>query len=1244
MKSICVSILTLLVLMSLPVRADILRVPAEHPSIQQAIDASSNGDTVIVSPGLYYERINFNGKNIVLTSTDPNDSRVVGYTVINADGEGSVVTFENGETPEAVLTGFTITGGTGTLSEGSSDQYKNYYGGGVYCRAGRPTITRNVITNNVVPYLQEIREVTQGGSTYQTYFYEWSDGGGIYASWGGTITHNVIYNNAAETGGGIYASSNVTIANNIIYNNSAVQGGGVRIYYGRLLNNTIVGNDASLDPEGGVGGNVYAPFPYEYGALTIANNIITGAKSGGGLYWLRAGDDSIRFNNVWDNEPADYVTEDSRTYEVTFGGTADWTGRCGNIGQDPMFLTGWNERWHLDGASPCVSAGDPNFVPLPGEMDIDGDPRVFALRVDIGADERIGYVKPLANAGDDHHILTPEPVALDGTDSYFSDPAGTRRYQWSQTEGAPVEFDDPTVAEPIFTPSSEGWYKFDLVVSDDSYSSGSDTVLVVVGNEAPVAESGRDKLWASPGAIGLDGSASSDADPPDELTYIWTQIEGPPVSLDARISARPYFQCKEPGIYQFELVVSDGFVSSEPDRVTIEAAPFTVDSEPFETTNWNMGWFYSPAVAGSGVVCVQEGDDYRNWQLFWIDTKTGESRIFDGGAVEAKPQIEGDLLVWAAGPGYYFQPILTSIHLADLASGDTMVLERSTGDRSCGYPAISGSKVVWLRHHNVDTGDEAGYNQRPYDICGADISDVDNPVFFTIAEDVGHGVPYPHDDYYRYHEGYVDISGDIVVWEGDGDIFGADISDLNHIRIFAICTAPERQYDPAISGDLVVWTDERDDIGDIYAADISDIESIREFEVYVGPGWQSQSDVDGPVIVFVSGSNSSGSIMTFCLSREYGLVEFQLPDYPYGMGPQIDGGTIVWSRSDQVSGTRFKFGYGLMNGPIENATTGRRYDYIQHAISAAEDGEVIVVPEGVYREKLRFGGNNVTVTSTDPTDPVVRANTVFTGAGQRVAFDGGETEDCLFTGFTVTGGSFGLFCNGSSPTISYCDITGNRDAGIKLWGASKPVVSRCAITANRMGVEMWADVMSRHILRNEATLENCIIAGNRQYGILGGNPRVENCTIAENLWHGLSCSSPTVTNSIVYFNNDGDENVTSTKERTVTYSDIQGGAAGAGNIDVDPLFVAGGSWTDAGDWALGDYHLMSTGWSWDAFQSVWSWDDATSSCIDAGDPSVPLGDEAPCEAGDPLSDRASNSRINMGAYGGTAEASLAPRN
>jgi len=1213
MRYLITTSLVLIVLAGSPLLAAVLNVPSEYPSIQEAIDASSDGDRVVVAPGLYYETINFNGKNIVVTSTDPNDPRVVGYTILNADGEGSVVTFENREGPQAVLTGFTITGGTGTLVDDYGTS-KYYYGAGIYCQYGSPTITHNVITNNVGPYREEEVRVDVDGGYYTTWEYERTYGGGIYYSGSGTVSHNIIYNNSAYIGGAIYAGGYATVTNNLIYNNSAVLGGGVYLYAGLLQNNTIVANEANLDPDYGQGGNVYASFGYDYTRLTVANNIICSAGSGGGLFHGGAGGDAIRFNNVWDNEPADYVAEDPRTYELIYGGTADWTGRHGNISEDPVFSSSWSQRYRLDPESPCISAGDPNFVPEPGQTDIDGDPRLYALRIDIGADEHIGYVKPLANAGADHHILNPEPVTLDGADSYFSDADGVTTYQWTQTEGTPVELDDAMLTSPTFTPSAEGWYKFSLVVGDHMHSSHPDEVLVVVGNERPVAHAGSNKLWEAPGFAMLDGSQSSDADPPDELTYAWTQIDGPQVTLAGPNSPTPYFGCNEAGIYTFELVVGDGFVDSEPDQVKIEASPFTVNAEPIEVATRDVERFYSPALSGTGVVCVLRDENY-DWQVYWIDAKTAEYRIFDGGAVESKPQIDGDLIVWAAGSGYYYDPSRTSIYMADLAAGEEITLQRAGGNESYGYPVISGNKVVWLHHRNVDTNDDAGYDNRPYDIQGADISDPANPVYFTVAEEAGHGVPYPYEDYYRYSEG---------------------------IRVFPICTASERQYDPAISGNLVVWTDERDDIGDIYAADISDPNNVQEFAVWASSGWQSQPEVDGALIVCCNGGNSSGPIRSCCVTREYGTVEFYLPDWPYGGSPDIDGGTITWVESNSVRGVHLDFAYGLAEGPFENQTTGWCYDYLQQAISAAVDGDVIEVGPGTYREKLRFGGKNIAVTSTDPEDPAVRAATVITGGGAQVVFDSGETEDCLFAGFTVTGGSFGIVCNGSQPTIRNCDISGNRDAGIKLWGKSKPAVTCCDIIANGIGVEMWADTSSRHVLRSSGVFSNCVLAGNRRYGFLGGDPTVSNCTIADTLGYGLSCSSPVVENSIVYFNNSGDENMVAIRTLTATYSDIQGGWSGTGNIDAEPLFVARGSWTAAGDWIAGDYHLKSAGWSWNVLQGVWSWDDVTSPCIDAGDPSMPLSDEAPCEAGGPLSERATNLRLNMGAYGGTAEASLAP--
>jgi hypothetical protein len=87
-----------------------------------------------------------------------------------------------------------------------------------------------------------------------------------------------------------------------------------------------------------------------------------------------------------------------------------------------------------------------------------------------------------------------------------------------------------------------------------------------------------------------------------------------------------------------------------------------------------------------------------------------------------------------------------------------------------------------------------------------------------------------------------------------------------------------------------------------------------------------------------------------------------------------------------------------------------------------------------------------------------------------------------------------------------------------------------------------------------------------------------------------------------------------------TYCDIWGGWRGEGNINVDPLFA---------DPADGDYHLKSQAGRYDPETQSWVRDDVTSPCIDAGDPMSPIGVEPFPHGG----------TVNMGAYGGTAEAS-----
>jgi len=95
------------------------------------------------------------------------------------------------------------------------------------------------------------------------------------------------------------------------------------------------------------------------------------------------------------------------------------------------------------------------------------------------------------------------------------------------------------------------------------------------------------------------------------------------------------------------------------------------------------------------------------------------------------------------------------------------------------------------------------------------------------------------------------------------------------------------------------------------------------------------------------------------------------------------------------------------------------------------------------------------------------------------------------------------------------------------------------------------------------------------------------------------------------------------------------------------LFASLGRWADRGNpgamvawddpgavWVMGDYHLQSQAGRWDPATDTWLQDTSTSLCIDAGDPSTPVGREPSPNGG----------IINLGAYGGTIEASKSPLN
>ncbi len=244
---------------------------------------------------------------------------------------------------------------------------------------------------------------------------------------------------------------------------------------------------------------------------------------------------------------------------------------------------------------------------------------------------------------------------------------------------------------------------------------------------------------------------------------------------------------------------------------------------------------------------------------------------------------------------------------------------------------------------------------------------------------------------------------------------------------------------------------------------------------------------------------------------------------------------------------------------------------------------------------------------------------------------------CMFSG--NSGG--GMSNDFSSPTLVSCKFIRNfapRGAGICNHHSS-PVVSHCLFIGNSAyysgerfsgdGGGIWNSAYSHPVVTNSTFSENSADQnGGAIYSRYSG-AKFANCTLARNSavngkalacdsWQQQGPSNIQIVNCILWdggneiWNNDASVII-------VSYSDVQGAWPGNGNMNRKPLFA---------DLESGDYHLKSQAGRWDPNTQGWIRDNVTSPCIDAADPMSPVGLEPFPNGG----------RINMGAYGGTAEA------
>ena len=380
--------------------------------VQTAVDAAAAGDEIRVAAGSYSGNVRVQGKALTLrggySKAWTRDLAANTTSLVGAGGDSVVSVIEC----DATIDGFRITGGTGS-AEGLPYSLP---GGGVYCRAGSPTILNNLIEGNDIRSTDPIPDYNYGGGLY------------ISDAASAVVKNNVIRNNFAGRGGGLAVfATQALIQGNTVEGNTAVgdHGGGMftGITSATITENVFRRNEVGRALGYGWGGGMIVQgkdttaeisfnvvtenFAAAYGAgefideaasasihhdlvyrnqskagceavsaiavdggadggssvsisfCTIADNVCPDSIRGNGLQV--EGNSTTYVSNCifWNNGGDDFAVTSDSTLEVTFTCSQERFGGTGNINSDPKFVNESGNDFRLAAGSPCIDAADP---------------------------------------------------------------------------------------------------------------------------------------------------------------------------------------------------------------------------------------------------------------------------------------------------------------------------------------------------------------------------------------------------------------------------------------------------------------------------------------------------------------------------------------------------------------------------------------------------------------------------------------------------------------------------------------------------------------------------------------------------------------------------------------------------------------------------------------------------------------------------------------------------------------------
>lgn len=1124
--------------------ADGLTDASPFKTIDAAALGAAPGDKIIVAPGVYPPIRTF-AMPVRIESTGGAANTIIDASLGWADGVTNrcATLYEGyGTVSNTSLVGFTLVNG---ISSGSS--YSSAYGGGTY----GGTLIDCVVSNCTA---------STGGGCYNSFVYGCKIIGNNANAGGGAancqvIDRSLISGNYAKNNGG-GTSNGSRLANTIIADNEAGNFGGGMYYGQEIFNCTITANKAAK------GGGIYTPnYPRAYNSIIWGNTLSDGATIDN---WAARYQRAYFYNCCTTPINADGNIIGSET----------------SIDADPFLCRFADGTYRIPQNSPCIDAGDiewsyryGSYYGMNPDVDYFGNARELGAAVDIGAIEG-GFAGVVVSTRCDGLGNISESVACNSGETVVVEVSA--RDAIHEFAGIFVNGEDATANATL----TDGIYRLSI-----SPSANTTVVAKFLPTTIYVSPSGDDSAtgasWNTAKKTiqgGIDASSANDTIIVTNGTY-------------GAISMIQNFPLLIQSVEGRDATIIDGENSARCAHLGSDTTSTNVVIVGFTLANGNAGSSYGGgAYYGTLRDCritnchaynYGGGSYYANLERCIVEDNSADNG-YGGGTYYGT--IDNCLIVnnyaKSGGGGTYYGTLYNCTIVNNRTSG--------TGNYSGGsYYGTAYNTIIW--------GNTGGYGNYYGTSLYASNASVDpqftnidgNPWALTMSSpclDAGTN---------SYVRSEADLSGNIRIQNGTVDLGCYESTPLEGVLLTSVIVA---------SGTYTYRGTEWCPTVTVRAGD----GTLRENEHYTLE-WLDNIDAGtARVVAHAIAPTFAGSVTNtfvivpktlttsmFTLAAAYPFTGEEVrPDvtitestlqpedwdvsYVNNIAPGTATVTLTGKRNYTGSASRT---FAISCPAIYVSTTGDDAEFgvsadapkrsLQAAVTAAYDGAVIYVDDGVY-QPITTSNKPIEIRSLNGWSKAI----IDGGGTNRCATLGSSTSDATKTtlvGFTLRNGYADCGGGVKGGVLKDCVIEENRstlNSDYSGGGAVFSVLHRCIVRNNVCNDDGGG--------ASGCILYNCLVCGNHTAnagGSEGGGGLDDctayNCTIVGNTATsgGAGVCASTLVGCIVWGNSYTDGSADAPYSSSATYSCFATSVSGTGNIAANPRFVD----EDAGDYRLLDH-------------------------------------------------------------------------